>query len=187
MKTFLIVSVVILFLLWMPLVLRVRYAEKLTVYAGIFFPFARIYPFSSEPKKEKKDKKESGEKVVLREQWDWIFDLIKRFPGYLHRLIRIRKLEFKAVVGDEDPGDLAIRYGRINAAIGSLAPVLNPIYPVEKWNVAVRADFEQSESEYRGEFRCNTNLWRIIGVLISLLYHSIMIKSDKKEILNHGK
>ena len=187
MKTFLIVSAVILFLLWMPLVLRVRYAEKLTVYAGIFSPFARIYPFSSRSEKKKKEKKETGGKVALREQWDWIFDLIKRFPGYLHRLIRIRKLEFKAVVGDEDPGDLAIRYGRINAAIGSLAPVLNPIYPIEKWDVAVRTDFELTESVYQGEFRCNTNLWRIIRVLISVLYHSIMIKSDKKEILNHGK
>ncbi len=187
MKAFLIVSAVILFILWMPLVLRVRYIEKLTADAGIFFPFVRIYPFPSRSEKKKKEKKENGKKAPIREEWELILDLLKRSPGYLHRLLRIRKLQFYAVIGDEDPGDLAIRYGRLNAAIGSLSAVIDPIYPVEKWAVAVRADFDKTESEYRGEFRCSTNLWRIIGVLISVLFHSIMIKSEKKEILNHGK
>ncbi len=189
MMAFFIIFAIILFLLLMPLVLRVRFKDKLTAYAGIFIPFLRIYPLPNRKKraKNKKEKEPGTGKFALREQWDLVYDLIRRFPSYFQRLISIRKLKFIVTVGNDDPGDLALDYGRFNALIGSLATIIDPIYPVEKWNVAVSADFERHETEYDGEFQCVTNLWRIIGVLISVLYRGIILKSDEKEILENGK
>ncbi len=189
MKAFLIILACILFLLWMPLVLRVRYSGNLTVSAGIFCPFLRIYPMKKRKKAKKKEKEKapSPERVALRAQWELVYDLIQRSPDYFRRLIRFSRLKFLAIIGNEDPGDLALEFGRLNALIGTLVPIINPIYSVEKWSVSVRADFDKTESEYDVEVGCSTNLWRIIGVLISVLVRGIILKRDDKETLNDGK
>lgn len=197
MIVFLIIVLAVLFLLFMPIAAKIGYDGNFTVRAGIFFPFLKVFPLKKKEKKKKKKRnnrpkkkdnhKEKGskkEKVKLDRKM--IFGLIKRFPGYFKRLLAIREIRLSAVLGNEDPGDLALTYGGMNVALESAAAILSPLYPAEKWKVRLEADFEREKSEIDGVLRCRTNLFRILAVLISFGIYVIMHDSDEKGDVENG-
>lgn len=182
MKIFLIIAAVLLFLLFMPLILKFNYEGELSVYVGIFVPFLKV--FSTEaPKKKKKRKKKKvkpqQEKAPINKQMIW--DLIKKIPHHMRRLLTVTKLKLHIRVGNEDPADLAMVYGSANAIVDTAASVLSPVYPREKWNVEIIPDFQFDRLEIKGIVKAYTNLWRIISVLISVLFCGILSLSGKNK------
>ncbi len=184
MKVFLIVAAILLFLLFMPLTLQISYLKEVQVRAGIFYPFLTVFA-TGRPKKEKKKKeKPQKEKAPIDKRLLW--DLIKRIPGHMRRLLTVTKLKLRVSVGHEDPGDLALIYGSANAVLDTAAAALAPIYPREKWDVAILADFDSTQTTVEGIARAYTNLWRIIYVLISLLFCGILSLSKSEGVEKNG-
>lgn len=177
MKVFLIIAAILLFLLFVPLTIQFSYKGELTVWVGILFPFIRVFPYKKKSISKKKKERPQKEKVSLDRHALW--DLIKRIPGHIRRLLTIKKMQLNVRVGNEDPGDLALMYGTANAIVDTAASVLSPIYPREKWQVEIIPDFNSEKTEAEGTALTYTNLWRIIYVLISLLFCGILSITEK--------
>lgn len=64
----------------------------------------------------------------------------------LRKKLRIRRLELKLIMAADDPCDLAVNYGRANAALGNLLPQLERCFVIKKRDVEIECDFEASET-----------------------------------------
>lgn len=181
MKFFLIIAAVFLFLLFMPLILKFNYVGELSVYVGIFVPFLKVFS-TEKPKKEKRRKKKKPQQEKAPIDKHMIWELIKKIPHHMRRLLTVTKLKLHIRVGNDDPADLAMIYGSANAVVDTAASVLSPIYPREKWKVEIIPDFQFDRLEIKGTVKAFTNLWRIISVLISLLFCGILsLSGESKE------
>ena len=69
-------------------------------------------------------------------------DLLNAF----RKKLRIKRLDLKLIMAADDPCDLAINYGRANAAFGNLWPQLERCFVIKKRNVEIECDFEASET-----------------------------------------
>lgn len=69
-------------------------------------------------------------------------DLLNAF----RKKLRIKRLDLKLIMAADDPCDLAINYGRANAALGNLWPQLERCFVIKKRNVEIECDFEASET-----------------------------------------
>lgn len=69
-------------------------------------------------------------------------DLLNSF----RKKLRIKRLDLKVIMAADDPCDLAINYGRANAALGNLWPQLERCFVIKKRNVEIECDFEASET-----------------------------------------
>lgn len=190
MKILIGVAAALLLLLLMPIAAKISYSGALEIRVGVFRPFFKIFPARPKRKKEKKKgpkknksqntKDNQKEKVKMKLDRALIFGLLKKFPGYFKRLLVIGRIEFDGVIGNEDPADLALTYGGVSAALESAAAALSPLYPIEKWKVRLKADFERQESEIHALLTAHTNLLRIFAVLISFgIYVMINNSNDK--------
>ena len=71
-----------------------------------------------------------------------VLDLLNSF----RKKLRIKRLELKMIMAADDPCDLAINYGRANAAMGNLLPQLERCFVIKKRDVEIECDFEASQT-----------------------------------------
>ena len=69
-------------------------------------------------------------------------DLLNSF----RKKLRIKRLDLKMIMAADDPCDLAINYGRANAAMGNLLPQLERYFVIKKRDVEIECDFEASQT-----------------------------------------
>ena len=69
-------------------------------------------------------------------------DLLNSF----RKKLRIKRLDLKLIMAADDPCDLAINYGRANAAMGNLLPQLERCFVIKKRDVEIECDFEASQT-----------------------------------------
>ena len=186
MKTFLIVLGVLILLFLLPFSARVRYRGQLNVYAGVIFPFIKVYPFGQKQRKKTGKKKKKNEKTVSSKKkkhktkidFSSVIELIRRFPRDLKRLITVRDLKMDLLLGNSDPADLALLYGTANAVTEYVLALLSPVFPVDRWKIKTQVDFERDTSEFSVDLFAYTNLLHVFSVLFSLIYRVII----KKEV-----
>ncbi len=189
MLIFGIVVAAVAFFLLVPITVHLRYRnEKLAIWAGIFFPLFRVFPFHEKNQKRRTVKKTldpSGNTPSASEKKNWRSDqklllkAIRRFPHEVKRLLVIYKLDLHVRIGNEDPGDLALSYGAAGAALELAEALLSPIFPVARWNVRVAADFEADRITLEGCAHARTSLLRFLFVLISLANRGILFKKNE--------
>lgn len=71
-----------------------------------------------------------------------VLDLLNSF----RRKLRIKWLDAKIIMAGDDPCDLAVNYGRANAALGNLWPLLERCFVIKKRDVQVECDFEATQT-----------------------------------------
>ena len=112
-------------------------------------------------KKQKKDKKKksdhkkgpsAGGQAKKKKKGGPITDfmpLVKTALDLLNafrKKLRINRLDLKLIMAADDPCDLAINYGRANAALGNLWPQLERCFVIKKRDVQIECDFEESQT-----------------------------------------
>lgn len=68
-----------------------------------------------------------------------------RFCNHLRKKLRVRNLEVKILMTGDDPYDLALNYGRANAAMGNLLPRLERFMKIQKRDIQIQCDFEGTQ------------------------------------------
>ena len=83
----------------------------------------------------------------------------------LRRKLRINRLELKLIMAGDDPCDLAVNYGRANAALGSLWPQLERCFVIRKRDVQIQCDFEATEMVVIARADVTITLGRLVALL----------------------
>lgn len=104
------------------------------------------------------------------------------FLGDFRRKLRVRKLELKLVMAGSDPCDLAVNYGRANAALGNLWPRLETLFVIKKRDVQIECDFTADKTLVWARLDLNITVGRILSLLVRYGYRALReyLKIKKK-------
>ena len=162
--TFWKVLLIVLLVLWLISLIRIggraSYGEAGLFVTALAGPF-QIQILPAKPKKEKKPRKkakkekppaaEKHEEKPKEGQPGTLSRLMKLLPvvgqacGALKRKIRIDDLELELIWGGTDPAAVALGYGRANAALGMLWPILDHNFKVKRHAFQVSLDYGRGE------------------------------------------
>ena len=88
------------------------------------------------------------------------------FLGEFRRKLRVKKLELKLVMAGDDPCDLAVNYGRMNASLAALIAQLERVLVIQKRDVHVDCDFTASETVILARLDLTITLGRILSIAV---------------------
>ena len=142
----------------------------------------RIYPFKQKEKKGKKPKKPKKEKAAPKQpaaktapkpgqggSWKDFLPLVQvglDFLGDLRRKLRVKDLELELTMAGDDPCDLAVNYGRANAAMGSLLAGLDRAFVIRHRSVHIGCDFAADEMTVYARLDLTLTLGRALSLLV---------------------
>ena len=180
----LITLAILLILAWLPLGATVRYNDRGLLLKIIAGP-ARIQLLPKQAKSEKKEKPKKEKKPAKRsaapqkkdtpedaEKGGPITDFLPLVKTALDLLnafrkkLRINHLYLKLIMAADDPCDLAVNYGRANAAMGNLLPRLERCFVIKKRDIQIECDFEAGESVILARADLTITLGRLLGILV---------------------
>ena len=143
----LIITALILFLLFCPFVIKVVYADDVTLKIGYIFPFIKILPQKpkqeSKKKKEKKPKEEKSEKkknpifeTVKEKGLDGLIELLNAIVKILVKTVKtitdhlvISELDIDAAIVGDDPADTAMKFGWNSSAARTRSSISLSSFP----------------------------------------------------------
>ncbi|MDO5400460.1 MAG: DUF2953 domain-containing protein [Eubacteriales bacterium] len=168
-----------------PLGIALRYDERGPWARAILGPVGlTLYP---RPKKERKPpKKEAPQKTpdpapeprqappaqaAPNQQsggsWTDFLPLVRlglNFLGDFRRKLRVNRLELKLTLAGDDPCDLAVSYGRANAAMGNLLPLLERCFVIKKRDVEVQCDFTAEQTVIFARMELTVTIGRLLSL-----------------------
>lgn len=113
-----------------------------------------------------------------------ILRLIVDFLADFRRKLRVNNLYLKLILGNDDPADLAVNYGRAWTALGNLMPLLERYFVIKKRDLEVECDFTLNETAVDAQVDLTVTVGRILSILI---YHGTRILSKYVKILKQLK
>jgi len=154
-------------LAFLPLGFRAIYREK---NAGVWLlvgPFKfRVNPGKAK-KKQHKVKGEIKNSIKGGNYKDFlpVIRTILEFLDHFRRKIRVQRLELKVILAGDDPGDLAINYGRAWAALGNLSPHLERLFVIKKRDLEVECDFTADETRIYARIDATISIAKVLHLL----------------------
>ena len=142
----------LLMLAWMPVGAAVTYDSAFRVRVQVGFLRFTVYPAAKEGKKEKKGKKKQSEAKMekkpfsspnrrqIRYTVDTLVPALWRALVRFGRRIRVPLLRLHVVFGGEDPADVAALYGKSQAAVATLLPLLEGVVRFGETDVQLATD-----------------------------------------------
>lgn len=195
----LIALVILVLLALLPLGVTARYdadGAVVTLLAGPV-PF-RLNPKKKKEKKPKQKKEKSkgkpgaaaaGQQKKEKKGGSWkefipLVQTVLEFLNDFRRKMRIDRLDLKLIMAGDDPCDLAINYGRANAALGNLWPMLERCFLIKKRNVEIECDFQASEIVVIAHAKATITLGRLLVLVvrygIRLIRQYLTIQKSRK-------
>lgn len=80
--------------------------------------------------------------------------------------LRIKRLDLKLIMAADDPCDLAVNYGKANAAMGNLLPLLEQCFVIKKRDIEIECDFESNQTVILARADLTITLGRLLGILV---------------------
>lgn len=178
----LITLAILVALAWLPLGATARYHSEgffLSVIAGpLRIPILPKKPKEEKNEKPKKEKKKAAaapapkQEPEKKEKGGPITDFLPIVKTALDLLnafrkkLRIDHLYLKLIMAGDDPCDLAVNYGKANAALGNLLPLLEQCFVIKKRDLEIECDFESSETVIVARVDLTITLGRLLGILV---------------------
>ena len=172
------VALLILFLLAiLPLGASVLYDEdgpRVRILAG---PVKiQVFPMKKKakkdkPKKESKKKPAKGAKSEAKSKsggsWTDFLPLVRIALDLLNdfrRKLRVNELKLHLTMAGDDPCDLAVNYGRMNASLAALSAQLERFLVIKKRDVHIDCDFAADETVILARLDLTITLGRILSI-----------------------
>lgn len=191
----------IIFLLIMPINLKVIYKESALISIRYLFFKIQLYPQKAKKsKKSKKNKKESATEVSekpkekLSDKIRTIIDGVSLVADAAKRLlkhIKIKKFYLNIDIGSPDAAATAIEYGAVSAALYPVCGFIFSQCKVDKKhfnaNINARYDLEESSAEINTDI--SVSLISAIAIAILTLFKyilKILDNNKENEIIKGG-
>jgi hypothetical protein len=130
-------------------------------------------PKKEKPKKEKKKPDQAGEeqkpfpKPKTGGSWTDFLPLVQVVLDLLNdlrRKLRVNHLLLHLTLAGDDPCDLAVNYGRMNASLAALIAQLERVLVIQKRDVHVDCDFTANETVILARLDLTITLGRILSI-----------------------
>ena len=178
-----IIALLILFLLAiLPLGASVLYDEdgpRVRIVAGP----VKIQVFPMKKTKKEKPKKEAKKKPAPKDKgakkpapkpksggsWTDFLPLVRvalDLLNDLRRKLRVNELKLHLTMAADDPCDLAVNYGRMNASLAGLLSQLERFLVIKKRDIHVDCDFTASETVILARLDLTITLGRILSIAV---------------------
>ena len=123
------------------------------------------------PKKEKKTSKETSEQPNPKEKRKLppVGDLLMlalEAAGALKRKIRIDELTLHLTWASEAPADTALGFGKANAALGMIWPLIDHNFHVKKHDLGVAVDFERTSPDIFAHGRLTLTVGQLLSFAV---------------------
>lgn len=181
----LIVLLVLVFLLLLPLGVRVRYdADGLFAALKIGPVPIQLFPPKEDkkPKKEKKDKKDKPKRADDHPKRGGplalvkgCLPLIKPALEGLRKRLTIKHLTLHVVWAAPDPADAAMGYGAANAALGVIWPVFYQNFKIRDYALGVDVDFDAAEPALYAKADLTMTVLQLLTLALPLLFKFLKI------------
>lgn len=113
-----------------------------------------------------------------------LLKLLLRFCDQLRRKLRVKNLILHITLAGDDPCDLAVNYGRANAAMGNLLPRLERVLKIRKRDIQIQCDFEAEKTNIYGRIDAKLSLGRLLWLVLrhglQVIKHFITMKNNKE-------
>jgi hypothetical protein len=132
-------------------------------------------PKKEKPKKEQKKPAQAGEeqkpfpKPKTGGSWTDFLPLVQVVLDLLNdlrRKLRVNELKLHLTMAGDDPCDLAVNYGRMNASLAALIAQLERVLVIQKRDVHVDCDFTASETVILARLDLTITLGRILSIAV---------------------
>ena len=113
------------------------------------------------PSKQKENTGETGGNI--RD----FYPLVQRILEFLTDLrqkLRVKLLQLHITLGGDDPCDLALNYGRAEAAFANLDPHLERFFVIRKKDIWINCDFEGDKTLIYGRLDLTITIGRILSL-----------------------
>ena len=97
--------------------------------------------------------------------WPFV-ELVFDFLGDLRRKLRLDRLKLHMTLGGDDPCDLAVNYGKANAAMATLLSQLDRLFVIRNQDVHINCDFTASQTTIIARLDLTITLGRILSLLV---------------------
>lgn len=132
-------------------------------------------PKAEKPKKDKKPKKAAPEgekpepfpKPKTGGSWTDFLPLVRvalDLLNDLRRKLRVDHLKLHLTMAGDDPCDLAVNYGRMNASLAALIAQLERFLVIKKRDVHIDCDFAASETVILARLDLTITLGRLLSI-----------------------
>ena len=187
----LVLLAVLVFAIFLPVGVRVRYQQGVLKLWYTLGPFRLLwYPENPEEKKEKGSKLNIrtilNEPIKANRKYDNVLGdfwaELKTTLGlfwHLRPKLRIKRFVLNLTLGGKDPSSAALQYGAAWAGIGSLFPLLEEAFILKKRKLNVDCDFSSSTTTLEVKLDLTIGLGRLILCLVRYSMLSLE-KSDMK-------
>ena len=145
----------------------------------------QVFPMKKKPKKDK-TKKEKPQKELKKPaqageaqkpfpkpktggSWTDFLPLVQGVLDLLNdlrRKLRVNELKLHLTMAGDDPCDLAVNYGRMNASLAALIAQLERVLVIQKRDVHVDCDFTASETVILARLDLTITLGRILSIAV---------------------
>ena len=134
-------------------------------------------PKKTKPKKEPKKKpatdgakaKKPAPKPKSGGSWTDFLPLVRvalDLLNDLRRKLRVNELKLHLTMAGDDPCDLAVNYGRMNASLAALLAQLERFLVIKKRDVHIDCDFTASETVILARLDLTITLGRILSIAV---------------------
>lgn len=97
--------------------------------------------------------------------WPFV-ELILDFLGDFRRKLRVNRLTLHLTMAADDPCDLAVNYGKANAAMAALLAQLERLFVIRRRDVRVNCDFTADDTTILARLDLTMTLGRILSLLV---------------------
>ena len=115
---------------------------------------------SAAPEKEKKEKGGS-----ILDFWPFV-ELGLELLGDLRRKLRLNRLKLHMTMAADDPCDLAVNYGRANAAMAALLAQLERLFVIKRRDVHVSCDFTADNTTILARLDLTITVGRLLSLVV---------------------
>ena len=119
------------------------------------------------PAKEAKAEKKPAPKPQTGGSWTDFLPLVRLALDLLNdlrRKLRVNELKLHLTMAGDDPCDLAVNYGRMNASLAALIAQLERFLVIQKRDVRIDCDFTASETVILARLDLTITLGRILSI-----------------------
>ena len=125
------------------------------------------------PKKPKKQKAAEAQKPFPKPKTggSWkdflpLVQLVLDLLNDLRRKLRVNELKLHMTMAGDDPCDLAVNYGRMNASLATLIAQLERVLVIQKRDVHIDCDFTANETVILARLDLTITLGRILYIAV---------------------